>query len=134
MEVYGTATEAMLLNGGQHITNSLGSRSRSQIPAPYRDFIFGDVMKPDYEAAEDTKYVTPPGSTVDVSATVSSPADSWPSSEEWELKDTKDFKLQEPWPDPDPDHGWHPPAGVEADTDSEDEDAERHAKAPLRRL
>ena len=48
------------------------------------------------------RYVTPPRHTLDVSATVS-PADSWPPSEEWEMKDTgqaADFRIKlagAPW-------------------------------------
>lgn len=36
-EVYGSATDAMMLNGETHVTHAIGSRSRSALPVPYRD-------------------------------------------------------------------------------------------------
>eukprot|EP00930_Biecheleria_cincta_P059296 TRINITY_DN45044_c0_g1_i1.p1 TRINITY_DN45044_c0_g1~~TRINITY_DN45044_c0_g1_i1.p1 ORF type:complete len:510 (+),score=82.79 TRINITY_DN45044_c0_g1_i1:24-1532(+) len=59
IEVYGTATEAMTLNGGTHVTQALGSRSRAAIPAPFRDSLHDDLMRADYEAAEDANFATP---------------------------------------------------------------------------
>lgn len=38
-QVYGTATDAMMLNGETHVTHSIGSRSGKAIPAPFRDHL-----------------------------------------------------------------------------------------------
>lgn len=59
IEVYGTATEAMTLNGGTHVTQALGSRSRAAVPAPFRDSLHDELMRADYEAAEDASFSTP---------------------------------------------------------------------------
>eukprot|EP00438_Fugacium_kawagutii_P024975 Skav217966 [mRNA] locus=scaffold3450:162353:171873:- [translate_table: standard] len=68
--VYGTATDAMMLNGETHVTHSIGSRSGKAIPAPFRDHLHSrQTQDLDYEGSEDAQFLTPVRSshgTIDV--------------------------------------------------------------------
>eukprot|EP00931_Biecheleriopsis_adriatica_P100364 TRINITY_DN75690_c0_g1_i1.p1 TRINITY_DN75690_c0_g1~~TRINITY_DN75690_c0_g1_i1.p1 ORF type:complete len:540 (+),score=137.83 TRINITY_DN75690_c0_g1_i1:19-1638(+) len=148
VEVYGTATEAMLLNGGTHITKSLGSRSRTNIPAPFRDELHGSLMQYDYSAAEDASFATPSVGTIDVSggpvpftrhgAGRDSVDDD--SSESWSGGGTQHFHSdiqEEAWQDRR--GAWNLAGDEEVETDEEDEEAcssspSSAPEKPLRRL
>ncbi|CAJ1441468.1 unnamed protein product, partial [Effrenium voratum] len=103
VEIYGSAVEAML-NGGSHITTSLGSRSQTQIAAPYRDTLHTSLTQTDYAGAEEAHFTAAKTAPIDVGEV--HPEAAWPNS----------------WPE-------LAPGEPEEDTDSDEEPLEPFARA-----
>ncbi|CAK9037159.1 unnamed protein product [Durusdinium trenchii] len=133
VEVYGSATDAMMLNGETHVTHAIGSRSRSALPVPYRDRLHRHMEQANYEGTEDSRYVEGrleapvidvEGSPV-VRAAVQREARSSGSSD-WDAWPLQEQNPEEATDSEDEDA--HEELNPEEDTDSEDKDASNESR------